>query len=466
MAGPEPTTGKDFLVTRPGVQAQSAFGEAMRLHRAGKLAEAVESMRQAVALGFSNAHYHNNLGTLLAAHGQHEEAAGCYRHALGLSPDYPEAWINLAGALRELGQLEEAIEACGRAIHIQPQSADAHNALGVVLLEKGEVKRAAACCRTAVKLRPQFAEAHFNLAISSLALGDFGIGWCEYEWRRQSHKHYGFRELPQPRWDGSDPAGKTILLTAEQGLGDTFQFVRYAQYLAEGGAKVLLECQPPLRKVLERTPGVNQVIPGGQRLPAYDLHLPLLSLPSRFGTTLNSVPTPIPYLFPDPALEQHWKEAVSNVQGFKIGIAWQPDPGHPMRKRACPLSAFARLAALPGVRLISLQKKVGVEQLKEIVGRFEVTAYPLDEAAGAFMDTAALMKSLDLVIAVDTAVAHLAGGMGVKAWVMLPYAAEWRWMQEREDSPWYPTMRLFRQRQPGDWHGVMDQITQQLETLL
>jgi hypothetical protein len=270
-------------------------------------------------------------------------------------------------------------------------------------------------------------------------------------------------------WEGSPLHGRTILLRAEQGLGDTLEFIRYAQLLKQQGATVFVECQKPLLRLLARCPGIDRLLAQGEPWPeTVDVQIPLLSLPSRLGTTLATVPAPIPYLSADPDLVAHWAQQLRSDGTFKIGIVWQGSPAYrDDQSRSIPLAQFAPLARLEGVQLISLQKGRGTEQLRKVADQFSILdlGSQLDETAGPFMDTAAVMKNLDLVIACDTAIGHLAGALGVPVWVALPFVPDWRWLLHRGDSPWYPTVRLFRQSVPGDWPGVFQRMTDAVRKL-
>jgi ADP-heptose:LPS heptosyltransferase len=239
------------------------------------------------------------------------------------------------------------------------------------------------------------------------------------------------------------------------------QFVRFATVLKRQGATVIVECQKALLGLFQGCPGIDQLVATGEELPPFDVYAPLISLPGILGTTLETIPAKTPYLFPRPPLVEHWRQRLAGLDGFKIGITWQGSPEyHGDRFRSIPLRYFGRLAQAAGVRLVSLQKGVGVEQLADVRDRFAVVDFTdeLDQQSGPFVDTAAVMKSLDLVVTSDTATAHLAGALGVPVWVALPFAADWRWLLDRSDSPWYPTMRLFRQKERGDWQGVFEEI--------
>ena len=398
---------------------------AIQHQRAGHLHAAVQVYQQILAVDPGLAAAHNNLGTAWEEQGNLEQALVCYRHALDLKPDYVEAHGNLGSVLWELGQFDEV----------------------------------AACYRQALSLKPDYAEVHTNQALLWLLTGDYTRGWPEYEWRwrRRNAPPAPFR---QPLWDGSPLADKTILLHAEQGLGDTIQLVRYAPMVKERVGLVILQCQSPLMPLLADFPVDHLVAEATETLP-FDVHLPLFSLPQVFKTTPESIPAPIPYLFASPRLVEDWRERLRRFVGLKIGIAWQGNTlHHGDRCRSIPLACFAPLAQVPGVHLISLQKGKGTLQLAAVGDRFPVVDWgdSLDEAAGRFVDTAALMMNLDLVITSDTSIAHLAGALGVRVWLAVASTPDWRWLLDRPDSPWYPTMRLFRQQTRGDWQSVFDRI--------
>jgi hypothetical protein len=273
--------------------------------------------------------------------------------------------------------------------------------------------------------------------------------------------------FPRPLWDGSPLAGRTILLWCEKGLGDALQFARSIPLVKQQGGRVVLECPRILRELFGTLVGVEHLAVEGEPLPPYDVHAPLLSLPGLLGPTLATVPSDVPDLSADPALVERWRQKLEAVPGLRVGIACQGNPHHKWdRHRSVPLAAFAPLARVDGVRLVRLQKGPGSEQLPAAKGRLPVVDF--GEALGAsgpFPDTAALMPCLDLVVAVDTATAHLAGALGVPAWEVLSTIVDWRWLLSRDDSPWYPTMRLFRQRQLGDWGDVFARVTDEVAAL-
>jgi hypothetical protein len=283
--------------------------------------------------------------------------------------------------------------------------------------------------------------------------GNFAQGWPEYDWRRW-HKDVA-RPFPQPLWDGSPLKGRTLLLHAEQGLGDTLQFIRYSARVPRDGGRVVLECQPALLPLLRGLPGLDQVLPLGAALPPFDVQAPLPSLPGLFGTTADSIPAEVPYLRADPERVGQWRRELGPGDGFTVGIAWQGNPKNKGdRRRSVALSRFVPLAEVPGVRLCSLQVGAGTEQLAGA----DFPLLDLGSRLTDFVDTAAAVSCLDLVVCVDTALAHLAGALGKPVWLAVASAPDWRWLLGRPDSPWYPTLRLFRQPSPGDWQSVFAQL--------
>jgi Flp pilus assembly protein TadD len=448
----------------------------------GQTEEAVASYRQTLRLQPDHASARNNLGYALSALGQLAEAQEHLEQAVRLQPNYAEAYSNLGGVYLRQRELEKAVTALEQAVRLRPDTTGSseeassipaehrsllqldyshvyHN-LALTLSDLGDYQKALSCIEQSLKINPDHFEPHFLRSLIWLTLGDFERGWRDYEYRwhyRTVSKPSG----PHPLWDGSPLKGQTILLWAEQGLGDTIHFIRYASLVKQQGCKVLLRCAPELTRLLSSCPGIDQVQPHDPPSPSYDVHAPLLSLPRILGTTLELIPGNVPYLFADNDRVGQWRRELSNLNGFRVGIAWQGRLTHRSdRDRSIALRHFAPLACVPGVRLISLQKGAGLEQLRDVAGLFPVT--DLGSRLTDFADTAAVMKCLDLVTTCDTSVAHLAGAMGVPAWVALTFAPEWRWLLEREDSPWYPSMRLFRQSRRGDWEGVFARMAGEL----
>jgi tetratricopeptide (TPR) repeat protein len=453
------------LRIRPDMaEAHSSLGGALFDQK--RVAEAEASHRTAVRLrpDFAEAHY--NLGVVLSEQRRPADAEASYRAALRLRPDMAAAHNNLGQTLFDQERPAEARECFERALRLRPAFAEAHNNLGLAYRQLGRFEEALASFADAVRVKPEYTEAHCYAGMLWLLLGDYDRGWPEYEWRwqrpdfRSTYRH----RFVRPRWDGSSLAGRTILLCAEQGLGDTIQFVRYASLLKGQGATVIVECQRPLLPLLSRCTGIDQLIAWGDPLPPHDVQSPFLSLPYHCGTRVETIPALVPYLAPDASLVEQWRQELEPMGGWKIGIAWDADPKfrHYNRARCIPLTEFAPLARLEGVRLVSLQKGSGADQLRDLGELFPVTdlGSRLDEGSGAFMDSAAVMRSLDLVVTTDTSIAHLAGALGVPVWVPLLHVPCWRWLLDREDSPWYPTMRLFRQEERGEWGPVFQRVAE------
>ncbi len=429
--------------------------------------EAERCYRLAITLDPNCGEIHNALGLVLAKLDRNLEAEHAYLRSLELAPNSAETENNLGNTLMALDRFEEAAERFLRAIEKKPHFAEPHNNLALPLMKFGRMAEAEVCYQNAIHLDPEYAHAHFNRAICWLTQGKFAEGWEEYEWRWRC-RGSSLPALKGPQWKGESLSGKTILVHCEQGLGDTLQFIRYAPMLKERGARVIVECQPSLFALLSRSAGIDLLFPKGEPVPDYDVHSPLLSLPGLFGTNLQSIPSTLPYLFADPDTIQRWRSTLSLERGFRVGIHWQGSPQYNGdRQRSIPLRNFAPIAELPGIQLYSLQKNLGVEQLPVFTERYPVIdlAEQLDRDGAAFQDTAAAMINLDLVITSDTSIAHLAGGLGVPVWVPLSVSCDWRWLLEREDSPWYPTMRLFRQRRLGEWEPVFHRMAEQLESL-
>lgn len=440
----------------------------MAYHDQQRYEEAVDAYHKALEIQPKFPVALSNLGNTLKQQGRPEEAEKSCLEALRLKPDYSTAHNNLGVALVAQGRLQEAAEVFEKALALMPDDAVAHANLSAALMRQGKYSEAEANSKQALSLNPNYAEAHKNQGIVWLLLGEFERGWPEYEWRWQC-PGCSMPKYKQPMWDGSPLDGKRILLHHEQGLGDTIQFVRYAPIFAQQGARVIVKTQKPLMKLLASCDGIDTLVCDDKDLPDFDVHVPMLSVPGLLHTDFDSIAANVPYLYPDASLVDHWREQLAKYDGFKVGIAWQGSPDfHADIQRSVPLQYFHRLASIPGVRLFSLQKGHGAEQLDEVPDGIEVIDFgdELDAQAGPFMDTAAIMKNLDLMITSDTSVPHLAGALGVPTWVALPLSPDWRWFLEREDCPWYPTMRLFRQKELGNWDDVFDRIARELASVL
>ena len=441
-------------------EAHNNLGNAFK--NQGKLEEAVACFRRALDLKPDYAEARNNLGNAFQDQGKRDEAVACYRRALDLKPDYAEAHDNLGHVFLEQGELDEAVACYRRSLELKPDFAEAHNNLGSALRTQGKLEEAVACYGRALELRPGYDEAYFNRSMVLLLQGNWEQGWPDYEYRRRIDLTT-VRRFDHSPWNGESLAGRSILLQSEQGFGDTIQFVRYAALVKRRGATVMLECQKPLLPLLQSCSYVDQWVGQGEELPNFDVQAALLSLPGILRTSVQDIPAQIPYLSAAPALVARWSNKLDRLDGFKIGIHWQGSRAYRGdRYRSFPLRHFARLAEIPGVHLISLQKGAGTEQLTKVDFPVLDLAAELDQAFGTFMDTAAVMMNLDLVITSDSSVAHLAGALGVPVWVVLPLVPDWRWLLDRADSPWYPTMRLFRQSHVGDWEVVFQHIELEL----
>lgn len=439
------------------------------LQRLKRFAEAVPCYQKAIALQPQTVRFHNNLGAALQELGQYQESIACYYRAIALQPHYSDAHYNLGNALRSQGNLEGAVTAYQRAVELHPNFPVAYNNAGLALYDLCQPEAAIEQYERAIALDPNLADAHQNLGLALLLAGRLPEGFREYEWRwrAQGPDNRPPRDWPQPLWDGSNPQGKTILLHAEQGYGDTLQFVRYAPLIAAQGGRVIVECQPPLVHLLTTVPGVDQVIASGESLPPFEVHAPLMSLPHLCGTTLESIPAPVPYLTcPEdrksltlPELDTNSPTAQTidfqdSHSALKVGLVWSGNPTHRNdRHRSCPFSHFIPLIQQPHIRCYSLQKGNRATDAIPLMQRGMVLDW--GDRLHDFADTAAAIARLDLVVTVDTSVAHLAGAMGKPVWVFLSFAPDWRWMLHRDRSPWYPSMRLFRQTIPGDWAGVI-----------
>ncbi|HEY9805411.1 MAG TPA: tetratricopeptide repeat protein, partial [Candidatus Obscuribacterales bacterium] len=436
---------------------------AVQHHEAGQLQQAEQLYRLILQQKSDYFPALHGLGLIAYQAGYIDEAIAHYRQAIALKPDSADAYNNLGLALLANGEYAAAVASYQQAIALNANYAEAYNNLGHALRHQGKVAEAIAAYDQAIGLKPEFVSPHWNRSLALLLGGDLQQGFAEYEWRwRREGKQ--LRPFPQPLWDGSDLAGRRILLYAEQGFGDTIQFIRYATWVAERGGQVVVECQAPLVRLVQTVPGVQTVVPQGEALPAFEVQRPLMSLPWLHGTTLETVPATVPYL----QVPNSSTASLNTPLGtqLKVGFVWSGNPeNRNNRNRSCTTADFRPLLDIPGVTLYSLQKAAQPEELAQL-GEVGYRLQDLSPQLQDFGDTAAAIAQLDLVITVDTAVAHLAGALGKPVWVLLSFAPDWRWMLEREDTPWYPTMRLFRQAEFGDWAGVFTRVVTALQEAL
>jgi tetratricopeptide (TPR) repeat protein len=409
-----------------------ALNIAVEHHRGGRLAQAEQIYRQVLQVDRSNFDALHLLGVIADHQGNYEMAVQCITQAIRLHGSYAPFHANLGEAYRKWGKTTEAL----------------------------------AAFRRALQLDPELVEAHANQSLPLLLMGDFAAGWREYEWRWKLAE-FTPPPWPQPAWDGSPLAGRTILLYAEQGLGDALQFVRYGPLVQARGGTVIVMCTQRLIPILSTCAGVDRFVACEGQVPPFDVHASLLSLPGIFRSDLTTIPADVPYLSVANELVEAWRGVLASDGQFRVGIFWQGNPGYRGDcHRSFRLSEFAPLAGVAGVRLVSLQKGPGLEQLANVPFAVENLGSRLDEQGAAFWETAAVMKNLDLVVTSDTAIAHLAGALGVRVWLALSFAGDWRWLQGRSDSPWYPTMRLFRQSKFGDWPGVFERMAVELSAIV
>ena len=473
----------------PAADAEALVRDALAARAAGDAAAAERLLYRALALAPDAAGVQFHLGDLFRAQGRADAALQCCEAGVRLAPEFAPGRNNLGSALRDAGRAGEAEAEYRRAIALDPRLPEAHYNLGVLLAKRGDLGGAEAAFREAASLRPGFAlaqlnlgfaleergehagaaqayaaaaaadpslvEAHVNLGMQLLLAGDFARGWEEYEWRRR-YPEYAAEPPGATRWRGEPLQGRTILLEGEQGFGDAIQFVRYAVPLSAKGARVLVRCAPELERLFRGAKGVADVVPAGSAAHGAEFWCPLPSLPHAFRTPPEAVPADVPYLSADPGDAVRWSSTLraecGRSNGPRVGLVWASQSGHrTAADKSVALADLLPLSETPGATFVSLQKGAAAAQAGALGPRWKL----LDAARDLrdFADTAALIESLDLVISVDTAVAHLAGAMGKPTWTLLKRAPDWRWQLGREDCPWYPTMRLFRQERRGDWHG-------------
>ncbi len=425
-------------------------------------AEAVDSFERALEIGPPAAQLFNNLALALKDAGRTDDALRAFDEALTVQPDYVNGHFNRGNLLFGLGRLDEAVADYRHAARLAPDDAAAMCKLGMALYDLGRLDEALSTYNKALQIKPDYPDVRRNRALIWLSRGQYVQGWPEYEWRLKCDGATK-RSVDAPRGEGQDLKGCTLFVYAEQGLGDALQFIRYLPLVLEMHGSVLADVHARLVPLLAQS-GFGQHLVQAGSTPTCDFHCPLMSLPGSVPATRGEPYWGGRYLAANPQLVAKWKDRLREITGFKIGIAWAGNPDHPHdRFRSADLRQFAPLATVPGARLISLQKGPGSEQLAHVGREFDVVDLgPELDSSGAFMDTAAVMQNLDLVITVDTAVAHLAGGLGVRVWVSLEYSPDWRWLSEGDSTVWYPSMRLFRQRELGGWPRVFAEMAVEL----
>lgn len=445
--------------------AEAHYNRGNALKGIGRLDEAIAAYDLAIQLRPEHADSHYNLGNILSASGQWQAAVASYDKAIAISTEHTEAISNKGNALKNMNQIEQAVACFDQAMALRPEEPELVCNQGAAIQATNEIGAAIQFHDRALQLRPDFANAHWNKALALLLGGDFEHGWPLYEWRwKTDHFSSPHRDFPHPLWLGeSSLAGKTVLLHAEQGLGDTIQFCRYARLVTEAGGHVVLEVQPELLSLLSGLDGVASLIPAGTPLPDFDLHCPLLSLPLAFRTSIETIPTQSPYLYPNPAKVSSWKERLGCSTRPRVGIAWSGASAHKNdRNRSIPLASL--IPYLPdNCQYFSLQKDIRDSDL-DAIGK-QTSIYRFDNLIDDFSDTAALCSLMDYVVSVDTSVAHLAAALGRPTTILLPFHPDWRWLLHRSDSPWYPSVTLLRQHAIGDWSAPLTALTGKLTEL-
>jgi hypothetical protein len=432
----------------------------IELHKNNQLA-ALSLIDQAIELCASNEAYFSNRGIVLRMLGRFDEALISYDHAISLNPENPIAYFNKGIVLNTLGRYEEALISYKRSLVLRPDYIEALVNLGNLQSDLNRHNEALASYAKVHEIKPNHAEAHWGESISNLKLGNFTSGFAKYEWRWQNKKlNPQSQNFTKPVWLGKESLiGKTIYLYAEQGLGDSIQFCRYAKFVSAQSATVVLGIQPPLKILLSNLQGIDRIVTSGDPLPNFDYHCPLMSLPLAFGTNMDSIPVDIPYLSSEPAKVAVWKLRLKETTKAQVGLVWSGSTGHANdHNRSIPLAKILKLIT-GEFQFFSLQKEVLQTDYEALQ---QANLQHFGDQLHDFTDTAALIELMDLVISVDTSVAHLAGAMGKPVWLLLPFNADWRWLLDRDDSPWYPTMRLFRQNAPGDWDGVLERVKNEL----
>jgi Flp pilus assembly protein TadD len=451
----------DKAITLKPDYAEAYNNCGLALQDLNRFDEALARFDTAIALKPEEARIHKNQGAVLHDLKRLEESVRSYDRAIALKPDYTDGFNNRGAVLNELTRFDEAIDSFGKALTLNPDYAEAYNNRGVALQDLGRLEEAVADFDKALALRPEFSEASSNLAYCLLKMGRFERGWRLHEWRKRVPKPVGNRTLPWPLWLGSENIlNATVFVHFEQGLGDTIQFSRYAKLLKERGANVVMSVQEPLYPLLKQISPDIRVIKGSEVPSRFDYHCPLMSLPLAFGTTLQTIPCERRYIGADDALRKAWDGRLPPPTKKRIGFVCRGNPSHRNdHNRSITLSSLAPLFGIDA-HWVSLQKELAPGDAAALAAFPQIVR--IETELQDFSDTAAVVDGLDLVIAVDTGIAHLAGAMGKPVWILLPFNADWRWLANREDSPWYPSAKLYRQADIGRWDGVVARIQRAL----
>jgi tetratricopeptide (TPR) repeat protein len=459
-------------VAKPAVQApdptvpenaKQAFLAGAQRHQAGDNDGAIKLYLRALELYPAFADAYNNIGVILRAQEKLPAAAACFRRSLSIRTDNSAVLSNLGNVLWQMLRFEEAAAAFKRALELEPTRPETLHNLGLLLHSMGDYPRAVDCFEKSLASKDGNVDVLWDRSLTRLVMGDFDRGWPEYEvrWRLKQNPP---RRFPFPLWEGQENRTVSLLVHHEQGLGDTIQFCRYLPMVAPRVGRLVFECQAELARLMTCIPGVAEVIPSGRPTPACDYHVPLLNLPRFLRTNFDNIPAEIPYLQPPPGI---MTPTIHRPHGTKlaVGIVWAGKPSHNNDKnRSTTLERFLCLADLPGVALYSLQKGLRTADIQTLGAQALVT--DIGSRLSDFAETALLLAQLDLIVAVDTAVVHLAGALGIPTFVVIPYTPDWRWLRGRDDTPWYPTLRLFRQPQPREWDSVFDRVRSAVQALL
>lgn len=454
--------------TRAYTHAGNAF------EKANKHDQAIDIYKRGIEVDYNNADLNYRLALVYRHKDMFHEAIQELRNAMAKDPKNVVYKLELANTLHLIDASEEALRLYEEILELYPNNHHVLYNLGYTIKKLGYIEKALEIYNKVLDIDPNYALARFSRSLTYLTLGNWTDGWKEYEWRWTAYNDIA-KKFDAPVWDGSDIMGKRILIYAEQGLGDTVQFIRYAKLVKEMGAYVIFETQSPVKDLLKLCPYIDEVYARGEKLPHFDLQIPLMSLPMIFKTEISSVPEIVPYIYAKQELVQYWGEQIKHDRNIKIGICWQGNPNYSTQflrqavaSKSMHVKHFEPIARLQGITLYNLQKMGGEDQLKDLSPDIKIVSFDgdFDNSRGRFMDTVGLMQNLDLIITIDTGTCHVAAALGIPTWNLLPNPADWRWMIDRTDTPWYNNMRLFKQPTPGDWEGAIKECVKALKPIL